>query len=367
MDKLPNVLSTLMDTLLVDNHLLSWRISGESQIILSLKFGQGESVCPKGMQYFRPKSISSVQRDRQRQEEYWKNSKQEREGGYGGGGANCPDGATFCQAPHDSGNTIGGREGKDSGIETNLSPLPCHIFSSTPEHNFQLKPSQPGVHACNNTMLVDTADATCGPDHCKVESYSQSDNVTVARVKTQTDQPIRKDKQNMTMKTKLIHNHSQTELKQYFNTSTSTDLFVGNNKETKTYHPSRHVQTVKMHSAAKSTMTVSSDKNLSTEDLYDLHDNESQTEGTPNPHHLSVDIHPASSTPTMEHFEPQLSSPIAEAPSSFVDNSTDQPTETPQEISQEAAASMARIEWYKKSSERSKARIAYYKSISGVT
>jgi hypothetical protein len=388
MDKLPNVLCTLMDTLLGTNQLLSWRISGESNIILSLKFGQGEYESQnQGMQYFRPKSISSVQRDKQRQEDYWKSSKQER----GGHSAGFTAGNTSHHAQSDW-HIAGGMEGRDCSILTNVSPLECDIQTSTPQNN-SFKQSHLGRHMANNTLAVETEDAMCGPDYCKHDSCTQSDNIMVSRVKVQTDGPKRLDKENMTKKIKFLHNHSQTDLKQYSDTSSNTELFVGKHKETKTFHPSRHVQTITRSSAPKSTMTVFSDQNSSTDDASDLHHvNVPDIENTPISQKLSLDICEPSFSQLTQQPKPQTHTPEAQnhqACIDDVDTPTDQPTkilcnatslavmesvirDSFQEVSDSLTTtnaskvldSMARP---KASTDRRKARLAFYKAKSGIT
>jgi hypothetical protein len=342
-----------MDTLLVNNQLLSWRISGESNIILSLKFRQDdEGVCPnQGMQYFRPKSISALQRDRQRQEDYWKSGEQDRQGGHA---ADFTAGTTYGHVESDSCNTFGGVEGKDSGIATNLSSLNCDIHTSSPKHSSSIKRSCLGVHAANNTMSVETTDAKCGSEYFKTENYTQSDNIVMRKVKTQTDCPKGIDKGNLTKKIKFIHNQMQTDLKEYSETSCNTEWLAGENKETNTYHPSRHIQTIAKPSSAKSTMTVSFDKNMSTNDSCDLDpcgldDNISQNDRTTIDQQLPVDIYLPSSLPLTEPSEPEIVSP--------------EPGYHQLEL-QEISDTMAKIV---ASTERRKARLAYYKAKSGIT
>lgn len=278
MDKLPTMLCTFMDMLLHNNKLISWRISGESNVILSLKFDQGNGVIHSD-QYFKAKSVGSIQRDKQRQQQYWDSIQSGGGGGYRQGGYE-PDSVTE-ESNTDSGKNQKGESVNrkdqtllDSGLvnDTTFSPsMNSKPAFSTPlshSHSTWTSPDlvDTGINTLCSSVYVAKMDAQSGPDNVPTNSHTQSEPIDVKSVKLQTGRPEGKDKGNMTKPIRYTADHCQTDIMEFCHASCDTEFLDGQHKHTMTVHPSRHVQTLSRQTKPKSTMTISATKSTDTGD-----------------------------------------------------------------------------------------------------
>jgi hypothetical protein len=385
MDKLPTMLCTFMDMLLHNNKLISWRISGENSVILSLKFDQGNEVL-HGNQYFKAKSVGSIQRDKQRQQQYWDSI--QCAGGYRQGGYEQESVTEEYNA--DIGNSHKGESvtGKDqtlldSGLVNTTTfspPMNTKPTSSTPLSHSQSTCTSTdfvdtGINTLCSSVHVVTMDAQSGPDNMPINNYTQSEPIDVKNVKFQTDRPEGKEKGNMTKPIRYMADHCQTDSKELCHASCDTDFLKGEHKHTMTVHPSRHVQTLSKQTKVKSTMTISATKATDTGDSPDQQDTlplpESYLACSPSSTHavstnsIQEYNHCESTMHTLDLSDQKLShEPQQMTTTAFMSLLDAAATTAVNNITDSQADSISK---FKAARNRQTERIAFYKSQSGVT